>query len=368
MAVLGVAPMAVLGAAPMAVRRRPMAVRGRSDYRAGGRPDGDAAGRSEDHPAVDPLVVIDGAGAGYPNLRYVLPAEMPMLLRLLRATSPRLIEVHHTLHHPPAILDLIARLGVPYDVFIHDYPWFCPQVALVGAERRYCGEPSVTGCEACVADSGRIIDEEIGVEALRDRSAAFLAAARRVIAPSDDAGIRMRAHFPRLHLTVVPQEDDDSIADPPRPQPRDDRCRVCMLGAIGVHKGYDILLTCARDAAERRLPLDFVVVGHTIDDARLLATGRVFITGRFKPEEAVQLIRAQQASLALLPSVWPETWSFGLTELWQAGLSVATFDFGAPAERIRRTGRGFLLPLGIPPHRINNALVAAVGLTGHVEI
>ena len=126
--------------------------------------------------------------------------------------------------------------------------------------------------------------------------------------------------------------------------------------------------TCARDAAERRLPLEFVVVGHTIDDARLLATGRVFITGRFKPEEAVQLIRAQQASLALLPSVWPETWSFGLTELWQAGLSVAAFDFGAPAERIRRTGRGFLLPLGIPPHRINNALVAAVGLTGHVEI
>ena len=36
---------------------------------------------------------------------------------------------------------------------------------------------------------------------------------------------------------------------------------------------------CARDAAERRLPLEFVVVGHTIDDRRLLATGRVFVTG-----------------------------------------------------------------------------------------
>ena len=67
-------------------------------------------------------------------------------------------------------------------------------------------------------------------------------------------------------------------------------------------------------------------------------------------------------SLALLPSVWPETWYFGLTELWRAGLSVAAFDFGAPAERIRRTGRGFLLPLGLPPRAINNALLAAVGL------
>jgi glycosyltransferase involved in cell wall biosynthesis len=175
----------------------------------------------------------------------------------------------------------------------------------------------------------------------------------------------MRRHFPSLRPEIVPLEDDAALPDLPPSQPRAGLCRVCILGAIGVHKGYDVLLACARDAAERNLPLTFVVVGHTIDDARLLATGRVFITGRFEAEEAVTLIQAQDASLALLPSVWPETWNFGLTELWRAGLSVAAFDFGAPAERIRRTGRGFLLPLGLPPRGINNALVAAVGLTGH---
>jgi len=318
--------------------------------------------REPDGPAV---VVIDGAAAGFPNLRYALPREMPALLRLLRATNPRLLEVHHTLHHPPTIYDLITRLGVPYDVHIHDYPWFCPQVSLVGADRRYCGEPAVAGCEACVADAGRVIDEAIGVQALRDRSAAFLGAARRVVAPSADAAARMRRHFPALRPVTVPLEDDGAVADPPPPRARSGLCRVCTLGAIVVHKGYDVLLACARDAVERSLPLEFVVVGHTIDDARLLATGRVFVTGRFAAEEAVTLIRAQDASVALLPSVWPETWSFGLTELWRAGLSVAAFDFGAPAERIRRTGRGFLLPLGLSPRGINHALIAAVGLTGH---
>jgi GT2 family glycosyltransferase/glycosyltransferase involved in cell wall biosynthesis len=311
------------------------------------------------------IVVVDGAAAGFPNLRYALPQEMPALLGLLRGTNPRLVEVHHTLHHPPAIYDLITHLGVPYDVHIHDYPWFCPQVSLVGATRRYCGEPAVVQCEACVADAGRVIDEPISVQALRDRSAAFLAAARRVVAPSADAAERMRRHFRSLRPTIVPLEDDGAVAEPPAPRSRSGMCRVCVLGAIGVHKGYDVLLACARDAAERGLPIEFVVVGHTIDDARLLATGRVFVTGRFAPEEAVGLIRTQDASLALLPSVWPETWNFGLTELWRAGLSVAAFDFGAPAERIRRSGRGFLLPLGLPPRGINHALVAAVGLTGH---
>jgi glycosyltransferase involved in cell wall biosynthesis len=210
-----------------------------------------------------------------------------------------------------------------------------------------------------------MIEEEIGVQALRDRSTVFLGGARRVVAPSTDAAARMRRHFPALRPAVVPLEDDNGVADPPRPRARSGICRVCTVGAITVHKGYDVLLACARDAAERDLPMEFVVVGHTIDDARLLATGRVFVTGRFTPEEAVPLIRAQDASMAVLPSIWPETWSFALTELWRAGLPVAAFDFGAPAERIRRTGRGFLLPLGLPPRGINNALVAAVGLTGH---
>ena len=50
----------------------------------------------------------------------------------------------------------------------------------------------------------------------------------------------------------------------------------------------------------------------------------------------------------MLPSIFPETWCLSLAEAWRAGLRVVAFDIGAQAERIRRTGRGFLLPLGLP--------------------
>ena len=121
-----------------------------------------------------------------------------------------------------------------------------------------------------------------------------------------------------------------------------------------------MLLACAEDAERRNLDLEFVVVGHTIDDARLLATGRVFITGQYRPEEAVGLIAQQRADLGFITSIWPETWCLTLGDIWRAGLLVAAFDIGAPAERIRQTGRGFLLPLGLSASAINNALVAAV--------
>ena len=311
------------------------------------------------------VTVGDGPAGGFPDLRFSLPVDMPALLRLLRATRPAWVEVHHVLNHPPAIYDVVRRLDVPYDVFVHDYAWMCPRISLMGAGNRYCGEPDLAGCDICIASLGRLIREDIGVAALRRRSAEFLGAARRVIAPSRDAATRTRRYFPALRPEVQPHGDDRALV-PSRFAPAGGGApRVCLAGGIGPHKGYDILLACARDAAERRLPLEFVVVGDTTGDEPLLATGRVFITGTYQPDEAVALIGAQQANLGFLPSVWPETWSLTLTELWQAGLPVAAFDIGAPADRIRATGRGFLLPLGLPPAAINNALLAAIGPSGH---
>jgi len=120
-----------------------------------------------------------------------------------------------------------------------------------------------------------------------------------------------------------------------------------------------VLHACARDARKRELDLEFVVAGTTIDDQRLMDTGRVFVTGPYRPDEAVELIRTQRAALGFLPSIWPETWCLALTELWRAGLQVAAFDIGAPAERIRRTGRGILLPLHTTPAAINDTLLKA---------
>jgi glycosyltransferase involved in cell wall biosynthesis len=292
-----------------------------------------------------------------------MPAEFPSLLRLLKAERPRDVELHHMVGHHEVILGLIAALGVPYDVHVHDYAWLCARVALVGPENRYCGEPDAVRCEACVADAGSLIDEDITVADLRKRSARLLAGARRVVVPSNDTAMRLRRHFPGTRATVIPHEDDAAFAAPVRRAGSTARCRVCIVGAIGIHKGYQVILDCARDAAERRLPLEFVVVGHTIDDRRLLATGRAFVTGSFAPEEAVKLIKAQNATLGLLPSIFPETWCLSLAEAWRAGLRVVAFDIGAPADRIRHTGRGFLLPLGLPTAAINNALMAEVGLS-----
>jgi glycosyltransferase involved in cell wall biosynthesis len=221
----------------------------------------------------------------------------------------------------------------------------------------YCGEPAVAECESCVAGAGVTNGEDIAPRALRERSAAELAGASRVVVPSRDVSVRIRRHFPHLKTETEAWEDDAGMRIPEsRGAPGGDAV-VCVAGAIGIEKGYGYLLACARDAAARRLALRFAVVGYTCGDAGLLETGSAFVTGHYREEEAVDLVRSQQADLGFLPSLWPETWCYALTNMWRAGLPVVAFDIGAQAERIRLTGRGRLLPLGIPPSRMNDTLL-----------
>lgn len=308
------------------------------------------------------IAVRDGIADDLPNLNFAMPRELPALVKLLNAARPQVAEIHHLANYHPSIYDLIARLDVPYDVHVHDYAWLCPRISLVAGDNRYCGEPDVHECDACIADNGHFLSETITTEALRARSSQFLAAAQAVVVPSDDTGTRMRRYFPEIGTETIGHTQDKFV---PAARVASVRPRVCVVGAIGVHKGYHVLLACARDAARRDLDLEFVVVGHTIADTRLIDTGKVFITGEFAAGEASALITAQQAALGFLPSVWPETWCLALNDLWNSGLNVAAFDLGAPAERIRRSGHGLILPFGLSPAGINNSLIAAIRSARH---
>jgi len=88
----------------------------------------------------------------------------------------------------------------------------------------------------------------------------------------------------------------------------------------------------------------------------------VFVTGKFAEGRAADLVAGQNGDLGFIPSVIPESWCYALTALWRGGLRVACFALGAQAERVARAGAradaGAVLPLGLPPARLNDVLLA----------
>jgi GT2 family glycosyltransferase/glycosyltransferase involved in cell wall biosynthesis len=302
--------------------------------------------------------ITDGAHPhAFRNLVFNLPSEVPALAKFLKGDRPVSFEVHHRLGHPQSIMALATKLALKPEFRLHDYASFCPRVTLFGADQKYCGEPiEIATCDACVADAGNRTGEAIGVAALRARSTTEFASASRIIVPSPDMASRLRRHFPRIRPEILPNEPDCPAAPPPPPQalPR----RIAVIGGISVEKGFNVLLACARDAANRNLPLEFVLIGHSSDDQRLLATGRVMITGRYDEAVGEALIRDQSTHAAFLPSILPETWGFTLGLAWRAGLRAAVFDLGAMAARVKATGFGMVLPLGLSAAATNQKLLS----------
>lgn len=304
-----------------------------------------------------PALLCAGTAKDYGNLVFTLPAALLDMLRRLRV---RRVILHHTLGHGDGVRGLAAALDVPQDIVVHDYASFCPRVNLLNrpektAPLRYCGEPSEAGCIACckIRDGG--VQDRTPVPQLRARAAAEFAAAARVIVPSADMARRLRRHFPALAPDIQPWEDDTALP-PLAPAQRNARLRVAVIGGIGPAKGFDLLIECANDAKARNLPLEFVVIGGSADDKKLLDAG-IFVTGPYREGEAGALIASLKPDFAFLPSIWPETWCFALGEAWKAGLRAVVFGLGAQSERCQAVGRGMALPLGLPPQRINDVLI-----------
>jgi len=320
-------------------------------------------------------VIWRGAGGDRPMF-YRWPADVAALTRDFRRWGVVLLHLHHTIDLPKdfaAHLVGIARdLGVAFDVTLHDYFSICPRFTLFDeAVRGYCGEPvDVRKCEACVKYHGSAAGTNIDVRAWRDCFGDLLARARRVYVPDADVSRRMRRYFPDRAFVVMPHPEDHSFQGVARPHLRTGPLKVVAIGAIGPHKGSQVLAECAADALQRRLPIEFHIVGHTDIDRTLERLRNVFISGPFRPPELTARLAAGGFHMAFLPAVWPETYSYALSDCWKNGLFTVGFDIGAIGSRLRAApALGTVLPYEwyLAPQKVNDALLALTPPVVEVE-
>ncbi|MFO1261332.1 MAG: glycosyltransferase [Sphingomonadaceae bacterium] len=274
---------------------------------------------------------------------------------LLDALPIEHVELHHFLGLDAPFVDACLALNAPTDIFIHDYSWYCPRLSLLGANGTYCGEPGAAACQSCIVQNGSELHDRLDPDSLKERSDQWLRRARHIFVPCEDVAQRYRRMFSGVPFTLARWEDTPLD---PRPIANPTPHRVAIIGAVGEQKGRAVLLACARHAALHDLPLEFVLIGFADEEEALLATGKVFITGRYDEAELPDLLQREAPSAIFLPSVTPETWSYSLSHAMATGLPIVAFDLGAIAERLRRSASSHhLLPLDTQAAQINELLM-----------
>ncbi len=256
-----------------------------------------------------------------------------------------------------AILDLPSRLGLPYDLTIHDFYPYCPIHSLSAPEGGYCGEPDAEGCARCVLGRPHPWGLEIGE--WRARMHRFLAGAARVIVPSRFVADRLARHFPDVRYDVRPH--------PPRQEwlePAHARVKVGLLGGLAAVKGLATVLASARLARDTGQPLAYCVLGYPESAIPTWPELPVQVRGEYRDADLPELLALERCDVLWFPGRIPETYSYTLDVALASGLPIVASDLGAVAERLRDAGRGALLSADAPPGRWNEALLAA-GASAH---
>ena len=130
---------------------------------------------------------------------------MAISCAVLKSARVTRAHIHHLMGMDLDVRSLLHRLGVPFDVTVHDYFAICPQVNLLPwLQGAYCGEPDLAGCNACIADRPSHGARDI-VSWRRSNAWQFLEA-DRVICPSEDVRKRLARYGLDGRAIVVPHE------------------------------------------------------------------------------------------------------------------------------------------------------------------
>jgi GT2 family glycosyltransferase/glycosyltransferase involved in cell wall biosynthesis len=268
---------------------------------------------------------------GHPTLD--LPGErLDDLSRLLRTFGVTRVHIHHLSTMDMDIRTLIHRLGVGFDLTVHDYFGICPQVNLLPwLDGPYCGEPGPAACNACIAD--RPSHGSNDILAWRMEQAWAFREADRVICPSNDVRERLVRYGLGERAIVAPHEPVAAEPWPLRPfKPRSGKLRVALIGILAPHKGaaaVEAVLEAA-DAAS----IEFHLIGDVEDNFPDAARKRLQIEGRYEEADLPNLIGRIRPDILWFPASWPETYSYTVSAGIAAGLPIVASDLGALRERL----------------------------------
>ncbi|MCA8883507.1 MAG: glycosyltransferase [Rhodobacteraceae bacterium] len=234
----------------------------------------------------------------------------------------------------------------------HDYFPISPSQTLLGSGDVYSGLPLPGTLDAAHRFRPRA-KNPLALSEWQRLWGAAVASSDRITVFSEYSRDLVRKAYPRAADRIVLDPHPLTALPPLLRRPAADAPPVIgVLGHIRRHKGAALLRSLSGHLA-RGGQARLVVLG-TVDPQFRLARG-ARITGNYRPGDVAHLARQHRVTCWLVPSIWPETFSFVTHEALATGLPVFGFDLGAQGEALRAAPNGHVAPFR-PGEELENLL------------
>jgi GT2 family glycosyltransferase len=249
---------------------------------------------------------------------------------------------------PPALLSL-CRPGHDdrFAMRLHDYFPISPSYTLLGRDG-FSGVPALDTTDPCHSIR-RPDGTRVTLAAWQAAWAPLVSACYEVISFSPSSARLFSQAYPGAQVTVRPHVRPVPV----RPLAAQSGRRVGILGNLNIQKGALVI----RDLALAHPRQTFVVIG--LVDSTIPFPHNVIVHGAYERDEITELTELYGIRAWLMPSIWPETFSFAAREALATGLPVAGFALGAQGEALREAPNGFTAPLE-PKHGASERLYSTI--------
>ncbi|WP_293007611.1 glycosyltransferase [Nitrosomonas sp.] len=253
---------------------------------------------------------------------FVKPDEIPQfLIQLKTLTSARLI------------------------VLAHDFYLVCPSHFLLDHEGKYCQIPEISVCNNCLPRNRygfATLFVERDISKWRAIWGSLLAVADEIVTFSNSTAQLLMKAYPQIESSQISIRPHQVayLADKIARVKQTASLRIGVVGQIGFHKGAAFIQRLSREIKRREININIVVIGSIEVSCEPSIVSQ---TGAYRYDQLANLIDASGANVMLFPSIWPETFSYVVQELMCMDLPVASFNVGAPAERIATYSKGLVL-------------------------
>ena len=231
---------------------------------------------------------------------------------------------------------------------VHDYFCISPSYTLLTENNIYRGVPiDLEKHSQFLKNSNsefKLFCSETDVVKWQDSWRSFLLSCDEVLCFSHSSEeIILAAYYEIKDKLVYVPHDIKGTFDNIYDEVNKDSNRVIgILGNINLPKGSLVVKELVSYIDNRGLDIQIVLIGN-ID---LDITSNSFVkTGSYQKQDVPELLKKYKITEFLIPSIWPETYSYTTDEIMQLGYPITVFDLGAPAERVKLYEKGRVIEM-----------------------
>lgn len=283
---------------------------------------------------------------------FAIESEFDDLISFLSDIGVWHVHYHHTLQFSELVWDIPSRLNCQYDVTLHDFYSVCPRANMVSFNQKFCGDTTSTDCTHCLTHLGvheasklKLEDTGGSIDSWRLFHKSRLSKARKVITPSRDAMQRIKSHLCLKNISY--KYHPEAVISSTVMSKNKESINIGFLGAIGPHKGFDVIKELAQYIYAHNIDMKLTIIGYTCDDNYLKQYDFVTITGKYDRRNLPAIFNDCNIDIVFISSIWPETYSYTFSEVISCNLPIVAFNLGAIVERSEKMSSVLLLPLNM---------------------